>query len=684
MPLSICFRTVLFTPILCLSLLLPRSVHALEPGTVYATVQVIDTLLRDPAPDPSLSILKANRELLIAMHDRLDGIEEGIAKTLLEFELLPKTLLDSHLKAQSLALGNRITAIGENTLDAYVSHREDTRSFANDPQRLVLLEKDLRATLFTNINDINTLSRDLLKRSEAHGVHALTVIAAAYSELFLRIRFARDFQGSPSIVKSQARRYLDELAKMTDWQNENSLSGLIRKTDQKIMDQLEKSGGRGLSDCIETANGRRCEIFSTSPLVTTDLVAGQNDPVFDGLPDCADIEIDRFEYDGGITHPLQLQHQCLHDIKLTISLGGQINALGGIWCELGVEETYHEIILGLYRIPDDRNDERRGLCVSTVKRPSSGMPNCKVSFVKSDTTGSTFCIPRDMGELKRVTSLYDNRQFGTLQAALSDARMQVSHLQELLDLRDSLSDIERSARALIFALENVEKGNFDAISFADVVHAGDIDIERAVTDYVLLEIEEESEAYDAFVEHVAKRRESVARLVASQNEEIRTAFEDAAQASANNTFLEHLHLGAALYSWMYAIDREFRPDLGDFNLDDIVDELDTFAQNDTGRSPAEDAGMKRISQMIKVARFWSGFRNAAKQMEKMRHAEEAVRKTVPVNQVREFDAFAIGTEFCCFVPKGQGILSPNQRYLGTYRIGGGLDFDLTSVQPPQE
>lgn len=225
------FLTVFITPIQ------PKA--APDPQSVIAVATAILNLMEKNPQSPNYGA--DNRELIEAIHERLDGIEDQLLRLSEQMNILPDVIQKEVREAQEYEIGINIGAIGEFYYDEKGVFDQDLAGQHIEPANGEW-KSIYRDTLLTLSKDISIYSRNLAARPSSDNVGVLSIALAAFLETQIRIDLMRDFGGSKLGIRRAAARYVRLLERSTKASERTSLAAMVEKLRSSYIDLLNSNG----------------------------------------------------------------------------------------------------------------------------------------------------------------------------------------------------------------------------------------------------------------------------------------------------------------------------------------------------------------------------------------------------------------------------------------------------------
>lgn len=584
----------------------PCRLQALEPVTVAAITNTLHSVFSKNINDPYNNIIRANRELLIGVHDRLDGIEQGLASALAKLDALPAEVFKQSLKAQEYGLGSRVLSHGLVYLDRVEILRRDGDIYSKTSEHYSFVAEQHKKYVIQAICDLEVLGTDLSRRRKTTDLNALSIVAAAYIETALLVDYFENHGGSRNHVAVRADRYIEFLQSILENNRPGSLGRLIG--DLKLKFAREMSSLNKISkNTIADFNGVYAGVNFVAPTVNT------GDPVAKVLQ----------QYHGTYEIGCKQQHgpPRLHN-------GPPGNSYLA---------TYENSYRG---IAEFRPETQYG----------SGMLELVVDIVRTQSLDSA-CEKMGNASNQQIRGRLAEEFSATSQRLLSLANT----LVVLNQVRDMVSEA-------LNRLIQVKRGDFSAIGLADVRRVSAFEIDTVSAKIAEIESAEEKAKTAEIVEQMAKRREQIKKAIASQDKDIREAFAKAADAAQHNRTLGYLQLAASIYELYYSAERELTKEDRTYLAEAVY-----RVEEGVGRDPANIGSLLKLILQTTAdgIKFWGSARNTKMQLDKMNDRRCKIGRSLPNGTTREFNIVVRGTEFRYFEPTDVKSL----RAAGEYTLG---------------
>ncbi len=593
-------------------LLSTKAKAVVDPVTVAIAVNTVTSLFSKKAPDPSIELLKANRELLVGLHGRLDEIEHSIAKILVDVAQLPQEMFEQNLNAQSYNIGKKITAIGKIYLTKLAALEYDKRTFGENSERYKIILYGFEAFLISNIDQITLYSTDLMQRNNSTNINALTVMTAALIELAMRIELEKTFDGSPGDILEGAESYLAHTNQILNSGSAVSLVSLIETIKALLINDPVYRSWRntmGTEKSAEWTIGKLAGKYQT-PICSTRQVlenytATCTRRVMISSGGCygppGDRDCDPAEW-GPESYPCTKQH----------------------WVNKESKAAFVEI----YSKGEISDYPLLGWRVSVARLPKIDL-----------------ACPTSRNGYKQLNQRLKNIE--------KDANILIGRanvLSQMQATRDATKVVKDRLRI-------VREGNFDVISSYQIKainQIGVLDIMSDINSVDRMENLRDTVAYTAAME---MERKKIEILIADQDERIKAVFEKAANAAKWNRTLGYLRMAASMYRVYHYIDTN----LVNNDKDDFI-KMTTVIRDgiieDMGRIPASQGVIGRLDEILELAGVWGGFMNARRQLDAMNTARQTLEWELPIGVEKTYDIVIVGDRFWAYQEVGQPQLRP--------------------------
>ena len=585
-----------------------------DPVTVGMAVTAINSLFSKDATDPSMELLQANRELLIGLHGRLDGIEASLAKVLIQVAQLPQEMFTQNLNAQTYAIGSKITAIGQNYLTSLSSLEYDRQVMGSGSDRFEGVLNDFRIFLANNIQEVSLLGTDLMQRDNSSNINALTVVAASFIELSMRIELEARFNASIGDIFEGAKKYTNHVAKILDADHAESLSVLI----DSIKSAIE-------NDSALNSWKRKVENPNEAEWTPESLVGEYQ-------TSCATEEILR-PYNTTCPETRIRREARSESQQYTI----QVPCTKDRWETRGTLESALTI---------DFDGDVGGYPILTAKmeeRPFSGAgcPIAKDRFVK-------------------------------FRAGINTTKKDVDILLSKALVLSTLLAAQDASRAALSRLEQVAAGDFTAISAYQVRELDRINIIDVMLEINDLDRLEAIRGTEPYITAMLEEQERIRVLIAAQDERIKVAIEEAAEAAKWNRTLGYLRMAASAYHVYHYVDTSLSSE--ENSRQDFIDTTDVIKNallEDIGRQPATEKVLGVLDELLSQAKLWGGLINTQRQLEEMDIQRKKISASLGAGESQSYDIVVVGDRFWAFIETGADRLYPGgARTIGTEVITG--------------
>jgi len=576
---------------ICIAISLkPQPVIAVEPTTVVAATSAVLSLFSKSEGDVSLDVLLANRELLKSLHSRLDLIEIGIAQTLTRVSHLPADMFEQNLNASSYNLGREIAAIGEKYIDKIESIEIDRKLFGEESDRFKSIKRESENFLKYNTDILSTASRNLMQRENSSNINALSVVAASYIELAMKINLFKNHNGSSGDVVVAARRYKNHFKKIL---NPNNMNSLIN-----ILDELRDS------------------LFTDQALNKWRIITSKNEFL---EPDLRSLEgIYRAEC-GRLPKEEKYMDTCHRTMRMS---GGGMGEGGP-----GHVESY--------RCEKTRTVMRDAI-LSTVhfERVDADGGHPVLSFNLERVN-----LPHAAYNCKGIRASNDNIK--TIERRVSKTAsliVQISNLVSyLFEIKDTVILSERRVKA-------ISQGDFDEISVIDIseILSPDVDdVQLILNSVVRLEADRDSDVYR---DTLSWQREEISDLISNQDLELQESFSRAADAAKWNRTLGYIRGAATIFKIYKELENEFENnEFDDFLIS--IEEIEKGISEDLDRSPDSIPLLKILVLLHKNLSAAGNLLNAKKQDEIREIARKRIQESLPDGTIEKYDVIYDGKQF---------------------------------------
>ncbi len=579
------------------SFLIGKVAFAIDPVTAGVLANGVVKLFSKKGPDPSLALLKANRELLIKMHDRLDNIEASLAKVMIEVAQLPAEMFEQNLNAQSYNIGKDITGIGNDYLNKISSLERDRRTLGENSARFQVIKNDFRYFLINRIAEISLLSANMAQRPKSTNINALTILTAALIELSMRIELEKDYQGSPSDIYIGAENYLNHINLILDPQRQESLVSLITTTISVLQNDPN------YLSWLRINNDKSLDEWTASQLLGT-YRAG-----------CYTLEVS--------------QSYTATCERIRRTRGGCYGPPGDRDCD-----------------PPEEYIEKYSCTKSRWVRTGSKMIVVNINKAGNISQYSSLASQVSIETLPKIDNScpINRNNYAPLHASKTQIEKNADILIKRANTLSQLQAIRDSAIQIKSRLSNVIDGNFDEISPYTIQQINRISVLDLMRDLNEIDRLESIQGTQAYKDAMAAQRKEIKQLIADQDKQIRATFDKAAKAAKWNRTLGYLKTAASLYRVYHWIDTHLvNSKAEDFTLSAEATKKGII--KDMGRTPASAPVIKMLNNLIGQVANWGSYVNTQTQLDKINAQHDTIAATIPAGEVVTYDIVVIGKEF---------------------------------------
>ncbi|MEP2757549.1 MAG: hypothetical protein ABJP66_00540 [Hyphomicrobiales bacterium] len=602
---------------ICLSLAPPPVQPLADAGLTAAISSAaldlgIEYLKSDPG-NPPVTIALANRELLKKLHSRLDLIEAGITEALVKLDQLPNEFYIAAVEAQGYQLNQEITSIGLEVMDLTIAHETDLFKLRSNINARDVLSGFYRANLIDNIRDVSLTSRNFSLRPNSKNSGALTVVLSSYIELSTRIELHRRFGGSESAISLASTRYLEKFQEILDPKNPNSLSSLITNLASQIMERPKAKGWVPEFDDQDL------------PLLSSELQFRTKCTLHEESFDSNDPE---FLKANGASEDKQrmIWHAPHAQNNFTLMF---------------VQESEIETIPLLKPI---FFSETVRLLKNSPGTSITGLDNindCEILRPKFVHEIDHLC-----GGYSCYYDLHRKPYIGkkNIDEFLKRHQINLEQIELELELLAQLVAIKNAVKLAETRVEAVSKGDFSNLEigfFIDVERMGPLEAARLARKADLYERLAKTNDYAALL---ARNRVEIEKMISSQDDEIREAFETAQKAAKTNRMLSLLKAGAVIAHQYYIANPEPSGAEAENLTEATVATLAALAQ-DSDRSPASGQVESRLNNVLENLSWWGGLVSAKREKARMLEARSKLEAAFPLNEVRKYDIYTHNNRF---------------------------------------
>lgn len=622
----------------------PIPTKALEPGTVVMIVEgvnMVTSALEKPQPNLTLEIVRHNREMLRGMNLKLDQLGDNLIQLHLAVGDIPEEVAIELDKERIYVLGVEATSKGQTLLDYIEEYEGELSRFSNDSDNI----ESVRLQYLNRLNLLETqltnLGNEILQEDSIHNVDAVTLALITHSLLSTLTEISVRFDQREVRLASAARTYGEQLdivlseepGTLSSWTH-SRFSKLLQNANWQMLkdrynfpsltwdgqeySQFELIYGKTFKKCIVRQSWKHTRKYR--PAIVS---AGEPEMnILETTMLSEDFFIRSIGFEGGIGR------------SLNITLGTEPSAT------------------------DCRNLSSDTTTYSKVVEEVVQNYNRSLDLVGTD---------RYAYELENCIEYCGLEQERSAVNEVSDA---IRSLEPSVQILSMVADLRSNVKAII-------GGDYSGFRVSDTLDS--LSIYRDSIREQVDEVDRLSRLREIEVMEEDRHRLSreVNDMIAEQDREIASLFNEAESAAKFNRTLGYIRLAAKIYQgWTSA--------MGNLTQGEDRAAINTIKATKAGledaalREPANAAliseSLNLITKIGDLAEFYGSLDQARRAQNNFDKVITEAINSIPVGAVQSFDVYVANNDpfqFRFMVPAGDDVLlSPNESFLRRIRLEG--------------
>lgn len=591
-----------------------NSIAAVDFTMILKASSIAENLLSKSPNNPSINILLGNRELLLGVHKRLDKIEEGLIKALVEIKLIDEKAFKKNMDALDLHVGRDIVGDGQSFIYKINALHIDKLTYGTGHVRYELNKTHTVTFMKEKADSVMHKSLNLLQGENNAGTNAFSIIYAAIIEIAMRIELFNNHNGSLGNIELASKRYIKYLNNVLEPSNENSLMGI---SNRLIKDINSDYGFKHLSDLAISLDNFEEVIKALLDKNQTSLFC-ETKQINESYTDTCSRPIhkrSRVRGDGA-----EVYYEYYSCPKSRLKLVESAYALFSIW---------------------------------VVEVTDNTVSNKNINLLKTDVgTKTTPPNPRDCA--------LNSDHFKGYNQKIINHRSIYEDLANKINLLLQINTILDVAKNTKYQIEKVEKGDYSSFNYNLISGAGTFRLEYLLKSINNINNKEDMKEITELENSMNIEREALDRLIKHQEEEIKNAFAEAAKVTKRNRTILYLKAGAQLFLLFKELDKKMLKD--ESAKEDFISTAkkihDSMSAN-MERTPANVKVLNRVNSFIGYIGYWGKYKNTKEQLEKMGNARMEILNQLSPGESKKFNVLAIGDKFLRYEDPNEFNLRPD-------------------------